>query len=281
MATSFLKTQGAGNDFIVFDLRGEDPGVDWHGLAPRLCDRHFGIGADGLLLIVPPSAPGTAHARMRVINADGSEPEMCGNGLRCFVRVLYDQGEVPGHRLDVETGAGVLQAEVLDHPTGVQVRLDMGKPAYQGKTSLTLPDRTLEVALVSMGNPHCVAFVDDLAALPFERLGPLVERHPRFPDRVNAEFVQVISPDRLRVKVWERGSGPTLACGTGACAVAVAAREQGLAGSEVTVELPGGELAVAWTEAGTLTLTGPAERVFEGRVNLAAWQGERACLPSA
>lgn len=320
MPTPFTKTQGAGNDFILFDLtvggaagafdltvggaagafdltvesnRGDRAasGPDWHALAPRLCARHAGIGADGLLLVLPPSsaadslsgapspsdpaspaasASSAPHARMRVINSDGSEPEMCGNGLRCVVRYLHARRMPTLTRFAIETGAGMRFAEVLPAPAGVQVRLDMGKPVYLGLSRLALEDRSLDVALVSMGNPHCVTFVPDLEALPFSELGPRVERHARFPQRVNAEFVQVLDRDRVRVKVWERGAGPTMACGTGACAVAVAAASQGLTDSRVDVELPGGTLTIDWHDSGHLFLTGPAELVFDGQVDLAA-----------
>lgn len=270
MRVSFLKAQGTGNDFLVFDLTAEHPEVDWHALAPRLCDRHFGVGADGLLLIAPATQPGAAY-RMRVINPDGSEPEMCGNGLRCFVRVLHARGMLTGTTVTVETGAGLRRAEILDAPDGFQVRLDMGLPFDQGRDMLPLPDRRLDVHLVSMGNPHCVSFVDDLERLPFETLGPLVESHVRFRQRTNAEFAQILSRGRIRVKVWERGVGPTLACGTGACATAVAAISRGLSDRNVIVELPGGPLAINWAVGGPVFLTGPAQIVFSGEVDLSAF----------
>ncbi len=282
MPTPFTKAQGAGNDFIVFDLTASDaPDAtqDWSAIARALCDRHFGIGADGLLLMLPPStgAPSQAEVRMRVINSDGSEPEMCGNGLRCFVRVIHAQGKVSGKSIAVETGAGVRQAEILDasspegRDAGFQVRLNMGLPFDQGRDMLPLADRRLDVHLVSMGNPHCVSFVEDLDRYPFETLGPLVESHVRFRQRTNAEFAQVLNRGRIRAKVWERGAGPTLACGTGACAVAVAAVSRGLCDRHVVVDLPGGSLTIDWTVGGPVFLTGPAEIVFTGQVDLSAF----------
>ncbi|MNR82169.1 Diaminopimelate epimerase [compost metagenome] len=274
MATSFVKLQGTGNDFILFDLRFETEEQDWQALAPGLCDRHFGIGADGLLLVLPSTAPGAAF-RMRVINSDGSEPEMCGNGLRCFVRYLHDQGLVEGATVAVETGAGVLRAEILgdagsDGTSAFQVRLDMGRPFVMGREMLPMGDRRLDVHLVSMGNPHCVTFVDDLDRVPFAEVGPAVEGHPRFRQRTNAEFVQVLNRGRLRVKVWERGAGPTLACGTGACAAVVAAISRSLTDRHVIVELPGGALTIDWQVGGSVFLTGPAEPVFTGQITLSA-----------
>jgi diaminopimelate epimerase len=278
MNTSFIKLQGTGNDFILFDLRNETVEHDWHALAPGLCDRHFGIGADGLLLVLPPAAGG--EFRMRVINADGSEPEMCGNGLRCFVRYLHDLGLITGREVAVETGAGVLRAQILDEKaggldsgspdSGFRVRLDMGRPFDMGREMLPLGDRRLDVQLISMGNPHCVTFVEDLDRVPFSEAGPAVEGHPRFRQRTNAEFVQVLSRTRLRVKVWERGAGPTLACGTGACAAVVAAVGRGLTDRHVTVELPGGALDIDWVVGGSVYLTGPAEPVFKGQIDLPA-----------
>ncbi len=304
MPTPFTKAQGAGNDFILFDLTGEHAAEahvrDWPNLARALCDRHFGIGADGLLLVLPPSvaaipgaapgAPAPADFRMRVINSDGSEPEMCGNGLRCFVRYLHDRGMTAGPSVAVETGAGLRHAQVLqDHEAGgpgfrapgvrapgVRVRLEMGRPFELGRELLPLADRRLDVSLISMGNPHCVSFVEDLDRFPFAELGPAVEAHPRFRQRTNAEFVQVLDRRRIRVKVWERGAGPTLACGTGACAAVVAAVSRGFTERHVSVELPGGTLEIDWAVGGSVFLTGPAELVFTGEVDLSAFAGTGA-----
>jgi diaminopimelate epimerase len=286
----FAKFQGAGNDFVVLDGRPGTPaaGVEWTKLAVQLCDRHYGVGADGILVAAAPSAEACAAGaafRMRMYNPDGTESEMCGNGLRCFARWLADAGELAGATL-VETGAGVLRAEPL--PDG-SVRCAMGAPrlaprdvplsreAAEGRPPdvpvtdllLHLDDHaTLLATCVSMGNPHAVIFVGDVERVPLEELGPQVERHPHFPARTNVEFVQVLAPDRLRVRVWERGAGATLACGTGACAALVAARLNGYAGKRAALELPGGILDVSWAGAPgdgqPVLLSGPAVRVFDG-----------------
>jgi diaminopimelate epimerase len=304
----FAKFHGAGNDFVVVDGRAAggrhhaEPALatDWPALARRLCDRHFGVGADGLLVAAPPSGAGAAQ-RMRMFNPDGSEAEMCGNGLRCFVRWLVERGEVPpGTTLAVETGAGVLAVEAgLDGRIAAQMGPPMLRPAEiplapraaEGQPGdgpvlrlpLRVPQGEFEATCVSMGNPHAVVFVPDVAGIALEAVGPALERHPAFPQRTNVEFCQVLSQDRLRVRVWERGAGITLACGTGACATVVAARLRGAVGPRVTVELPGGELEVAWpgapgapgmpAEAGRLdgrrslppvVLRGPVVHVFDG-----------------
>ncbi|MBO9542659.1 diaminopimelate epimerase [bacterium] len=258
---SFTKMQGAGNDFIVIDCLG-DQAADYQALAPALCDRHFGIGADGLLLVLPSEV---ADFRMRVINADGTEPEMCGNGLRCFARYLHVAGLSSAASLAIETGAGVLGAEVLEDG----VRLDMGAPRMAERMAepLKVGDAAFEATAVSMGNPHCVVFVEDLDAFDFEQYGPLVEAHSAFPQRTNAEFAQVLAPDHIRLKVYERGVGPTLACGTGACATLVAAALSGRTGRAAQVDLPGGTLAIAWGEDGRIQMTGPAQVVFKGVVD--------------
>lgn len=268
MPWSFVKMQGLGNDFIV--MPDMDPslagGGDWSLLAPRLCDRRFGIGADGLLLVLPSEV---ADFRMRIFNADGSEPEMCGNGLRCFARYLQRQGLAPQARIRIETGAGVREALLMDDG---RVQVDMGIPEHAREEALTVGDRSLEVMAVSMGNPHAVVFVDDLSGCEFDTYGPLLEAHPAFPRRANAEFVQVLGPERLRVKVWERGVGPTLACGTGACAVLVAAVLTGRANRRATIELPGGELEVEWRDERVI-MTGAAKVVYSGRLDEAAMEG--------
>ncbi|HLI26229.1 MAG TPA: diaminopimelate epimerase [Chloroflexota bacterium] len=272
----FVKMHGLGNDFIVVDLlaRGQErPDSEWAALAVRLCDRHFGVGADGVLLALPSEA---ADVRMRIFNSDGSEAEMCGNGIRCLARYARDRG-LGGDRLRVETLAGVLELTFAD--AGRAVRVDMGPPrlaareipvALDGERVI---DQPIEVdgyrwrfTAVSMGNPHAVVFLapEELAALPLERIGPQVEHHPLFPARTNFHAVAVTSPHSATVRVWERGAGPTLACGTGACAVTVAGVLKGLLESPVDVTLPGGTLRIAWEPDGHVYMTGPAEYVFRG-----------------
>jgi len=266
----FLKMQGAGNDFVLIDGR-DGPQADWPELARRMCDRHLGIGADGLLLVRPSEA---ADARMLMWNPDGSESEMCGNGIRCFARYLLD-GHARGRgSLRVETGAGVLTVTARGSSEWLQASL--GRPILNGRDipvaadanpvlDLALPELGVTVTCVSMGNPHAVQFVEDAQAVDLTGLGPRVEHHRLFPERVNFHVCQVVSRERLMVRSWERGAGLTLACGTGAGACCVAARLKGLTGDVVRVQLPGGELELAWDGAGEVLMTGPAEYVFAGR----------------
>ena len=276
----FSKYQGLGNDFLLFDLR--QPGAVAHDLAAdpdlvrRLCHRRFGVGADGVILALPAEAEG--ELRMRIFNADGSEAEMCGNGIRCLARFLADlDGEGPGRRWDVETPAGLIRPELGEDG---QVRVDMGPPFLAPDSVPTtlqpgaagLPQGELEalgvrwsVAAAGMGNPHAVVPVPDAAALDLEGIGAALEVHPAFPARANVHLVQVLHPGHLLMRVWERGAGATLACGTGACAVLVACHLLGLSERQARLDLPGGSLWIDWEEAsGHVFMTGPAERVFEG-----------------
>jgi diaminopimelate epimerase len=282
----FTKMQGAGNDYIYVDCFREPMPHDPPGLSRAVSDRHFGVGADGLILICPSDK---ADARMRMFNADGSEAEMCGNGVRCVAKYVYDHGLVRKPTLTVETGRGVLTLELEVQGGSVrQVRVDMGEPILQAaRIPTTLPgdppigvtlrlqnpdrrpglgpDNTLPVTCVSMGNPHCIAFVDTITDALVLGIGPEVERHPAFPRRTNAEFVRVNRPDDVTVRVWERGSGETLACGTGACAVAVAGFLTGRTQRKVVAHLPGGDLHLYWSETDNhVYLTGPAVEVFSG-----------------
>ena len=272
---NFTKMHGTGNDFLVIDARAFQR-VDWARLAVALCDRHFGVGGDGIILVLDSQS---ADYRMRMFNPDGSEAEMCGNGIRCFGRYLYERGLTEKTRLSVETGAGVLELKLLvESQRVVSVTVSMGEPrlaadaipvTLQGERVVDFPlevaERSLKLTLVSMGNPHAVAFVDDVQSFPLTEIGPLVERHPLFPRRTNFEIVRVVSEDELEVRVWERGAGTTLACGTGACASVVAAKLKGLVDDVVHVNLPGGALSIRWPGSGPVVLTGPAEFVFEGR----------------
>ena len=279
MRIPFAKVQGAGNDFVLVD--GRQQRADWQALAPALCDRHFGIGADGLLVVADSRR---APIAMQIYNPDGSPAEMCGNGLRCFVKYAVERGGVPAPNgaLDVETGAGILSASFAAGQDGVieRVRTSMGVPRFAPAevpveadgagpiTDLSLGLDGHEPVLLtclSLGNPHAVHFTEQpVADFPLERIGPQIEHHPRFPNRTNFEIVNVLAPDHLRVRVWERGAGLTLACGTGACAALVAARLHGLAEPHATLSLPGGDLLTEWEGSGPVFLEGPAAYVFEG-----------------
>jgi diaminopimelate epimerase len=295
----FSKYQGLGNDFLMVDGRTASAD-DWLGLTPeriqRLCDRRFGIGADGVILALPPRADG--ELRMRIFNADGSEPEMCGNGIRCLARFLADSdGDQPGRSWQIETLAGRIVPEL--QPQGT-IRVDMGAPFLQPDqvpTTLALgPDgipqgelvaagERFSVGAAGMGNPHVVIPVADVAEVDLERFGAALEVHPAFPARTNVHFVQVLSPDHLRMRVWERGAGPTLACGTGACATLVVCCRLGLADRSARLDLPGGPLWIDWDAASDhLFMTGPAEAVFDAVVTPQLWGeggADRADPPAA
>jgi diaminopimelate epimerase len=275
-ALAFTKMQGLGNDFVVLD--GVNARV---ALAPEqvrtLADRHFGIGCDQVLIAERASVPG-ADLRCRIYNADGGEVEHCGNGVRALVRFARARGLVSGDRCVLETGAGLIEAVLL--PDGA-VRVAMGVPRFAPAAvpfeapaealdyPLEVDGEVLHVAVVGLGNPHAVLRVTDAGGAPVARLGPRVEHHPRFPRRVNVGFLEVTDAATLRLRVWERGAGETLACGSGACAAAVAACRWGLAGPQVRVHLPGGALTVEWEgPAREVYLTGPATTVFEGSITL-------------
>jgi len=273
----FAKLHGTANDFIYVDARAGFPG-DPAAIARRLCDRRRGIGADGLILLLPSTE---ADGRMVIYNADGSRAEMCGNGIRGLAKFVYERGLLPINPLTVETDAGVKALELhLDGGRVARVTVDMGMPEWRGREipvdadgeildrPLVVDGRTWSVTCVSMGNPHCVVFVDDVAGLPLETLGPRFEHHPFFPRRVNTEFVRVDGRERLTMRVWERGSGETMACGTGACAVGVAAARTGRSARRVTVTLPGGPLEIDWRSDDRVLMTGDAVAVFDGQVEV-------------
>jgi diaminopimelate epimerase len=265
----FLKMQGAGNDFVLVDgLDGRE--ANWPELARSMSDRHFGVGADGLLLVRPAEA---ADFRMLMWNPDGSESEMCGNGIRCFARYVLDGPAKGRDSLTVETGAGLLTVRTRGARGWLEA--SMGAPVLNGPDipvavdanpvlDLPLPELGMCVSCVSMGNPHAVQFVADVAAVDLAALGPRVERHPLFPHRANFHVCQVISRSELVIRSWERGAGLTLACGTGAAAAAVAARLKGYVGDLTCVRVPGGELEVRWNGQGAVLIAGPAEYVFRG-----------------
>jgi diaminopimelate epimerase len=278
MATlHFAKLHGTANDFIYVDARQGFPG-DPAALAARLCDRRRGIGGDGLILVLGSER---ADCRMLILNADGSRAEMCGNGIRGLAKFVRDRGLVTADPLRVETDAGVktIRSELADGRVA-RVTVDMGAPVWDGRAipvdadgeviehPLDVGGRRWSVTCVSMGNPHCVVFVDDVAGLPLAEIGPAFERHPFFPRRVNTEFVRVAGPARLEMRVWERGAGETLSCGTGACAVGVAAARTGRAARRVVVALPGGELEIDWRQDDRVLMTGDAVEVFDGQVEV-------------
>ena len=278
----FTKMQGAGNDYVYVDCFHEPVPPEPAGLARRIADRHFGVGGDGLILIHPSTV---ADARMQMFNADGSEAQMCGNGIRCVAKYLFDHDICRRDRLTIETGAGVLSLDLEVQDGLVQrVRVDMGEPILAAeRIPTTLPGDAarpgqpvvgaklvvdgvaLEVTCVSMGNPHCITFVDRLGDDWVLGTGPTIETDPHFPQRINAEFVEVVSPAEVRMRVWERGSGETLACGTGATAVCVAGVLTGRMGRKVLVHLLGGDLELDWdSQNNHVYMTGPAVEVFSG-----------------
>jgi diaminopimelate epimerase len=275
MAMRFTKMQGAGNDYIYVDCFSQAVPAEPAALARRIADRHFGVGGDGLILICPSD---TADARMRMFNADGSESEMCGNGIRCVAKYVHDHGISNKKTLSIETGRGILSLdlELVDGQVE-RVKVDMGQPILASaeipttlpgdpvvNASLTVEGRSLDVTCVSMGNPHCITYVERLSDEWVLGFGPKIERHPHFPRRVNAEFVEVLSRGEVRMRVWERGSGETLACGTGASAVCVAGVLTGRTGRKVLAHLPGGDLLLEWAADGHVYMTGPAVEVFSG-----------------
>lgn len=281
MKFEFTKYHGLGNDFILMDNRQRAEPILTPEQAVQLCDRHFGIGADGVIFVLP--SQGDTDYTMRIFNSDGSEPEMCGNGIRCFARFVAelesDSNTTPhlSKRYKVHTLAGMIAPEL--QANGL-VTVDMGEPQLTASRipttlvapgeraiaqPLTVAGHTWAVTGVSMGNPHCITFVGDVGAIDLATLGPQFEHHAVFPQRTNTEFVEVVRPDYLKMRVWERGAGITLACGTGACATVVAGVLNGKSDRAATVELPGGCLQIRWEEKSNhLFMTGPATKVFTG-----------------
>ncbi len=274
---AFRKYHGLGNDFVLIDNRHSPEPVLSPQQAVAVCDRNFGVGADGVIFALPGQA--AADYTMRIYNSDGSEPEMCGNGIRCLAKFLADLGApAPEQRYRIHTLAGLIVPELT---ADGQVTVDMGEPhllAAEIPTTLVAGDlkavdvplvvagQTWPVTCVSMGNPHCITFVEDAEAIALAQLGPQFEHHSAFPQRTNTEFIQVIRPDRLKMRVWERGAGATLACGTGACAVVVAAVLSGRSQRQVQVELPGGPLQIDWSATDNhVYMSGPAVEVFSGQ----------------
>ena len=272
----FTKMQGAGNDYVYVDCFGQKMPADPAKLSMAISDRHFGVGSDGLILICPSEI---ADARMRMFNADGSESEMCGNGLRCVAKFVYDHGIARKESLRIETGRGVLAVDVeIEEGKVRNARVNMGEPILTSvmipttlpgdpprNVPLEIDGRSFEVTYVSMGNPHCVIFVDQITDHQVLTLGPKIERHPAFPKRINVEWIQVLNRNEANMRVWERGSGETLACGTGACGAAVAGILTGRFDRKVKMHLVGGDLELHWSERDNhVHMTGPAVEVFTG-----------------
>ena len=261
----FTKMQGLGNDYLY--VYGEVP-EDIEELSKKLSDRHFGAGSDGMIYI---SSSQAADFKMRIFNADGSEAKMCGNGIRCVGKYVYDKGYTDKTFLTIETMSGIKMLRL--HLWGGKVKsvtVGMGICVVGGDMELAAGGETVVCTPVNVGNPHAVIFVKDAEAAPVTELGPIIEKHSAFPDGVNVEFVQVLEENKLRMRVWERGSGVTMACGTGACASTAAAVKKGFceAGEQVTVVLDGGELKVSVDPDGFVMMSGPAEFVYEGEVSL-------------
>lgn len=277
---NFTKMHGAGNDYVYvncFAETVENPAE----VAIKVSNRNFGIGSDGLILIMPTDK---ADVRMRMFNSDGSESEMCGNGIRCVAKYAYDHGIVSKTEITAETGAGILTLQLFPNAENKveRVRVNMGPPrlsreeipmngtpvAQVVSEELTVLDKTFKITCVSMGNPHCIIYVDDVDNFPVTTYGPLIENHQLFPRRTNVEFIQVISRTEVKQRTWERGAGETLACGTGASAVCVAGVLNNLTDRKILNHLAGGDLELEWVENGPVFMTGPATEVFSGTIPL-------------
>ncbi len=300
MILNFTKMHGLGNDFILIDCIQQKYDIinrDFGDVAKRLCDRRFGIGADQILILDKSSI---ADFRMLIFNADGNEVEMCGNGIRCLAKYIWDKKYSDKDVLDIETLAGIIRPEKAKD----MVKVDMGEPIFKPEKipvdvhkirkeaiieskkkisedselrsidsliidyPLKIDDKDFKITCVSMGNPHAVIVVDNVDNFPVKHYGPMIETHQIFPKRINVEFIEVITPYEIKMRVWERGSGETMACGTGASAVGVATRLKGLTNERVLIHLPGGDLLIEWIPGGHVYMTGPAEKVFEGNIKI-------------
>ncbi|WP_019498730.1 diaminopimelate epimerase [Pseudanabaena sp. PCC 6802] len=279
---AFSKYHGLGNDFILIDNRDRPEPKLTAAQAIKWCDRNFGIGADGVIFLLPATDGQPGDYRMRIFNSDGSEPEMCGNGIRCLAKFMVDLEIAPiDKRYHIQTGAGLM---VLQLDADGQITVDMGEPrllAREIPTTLAEPDskainvplevagQTWHVTTVSMGNPHCITFVTDVGNITLAEIGPKFEHHAVFPQRTNTEFIEMVRRDYMKMRVWERGAGATLACGTGACASVVAGVLNDLCDRTCTVNLPGGDLKIHWVaETNHVLMTGPAQKVFTGQAQI-------------
>ncbi len=270
----FTKMQGLGNDFIILEAKEYAKyDISYLELAKKMCDRNFGIGADGLIIVNPPEIKSDCDISWRIFNSDGSEPQMCGNGIRCLAKYVYKKGIVNKKIFSVCTLAGKIVPEILDNG---KVKVDMGEPILEPEKipvtinnpvnyPLELEGQVINITAVSMGNPHCIIFTDEDSAQAAKTLGPVMEVHEIFPEKTNVELVKIISKNKIKVDVWERGCGITLACGTGACASLVASSLNGYTEDKAEVELPGGSLYIEWDRAkNKIFMTGGCEFVFDG-----------------
>ena len=276
----FTKMTGLGNDYIYVDCTNGTKIKNVSEVTKKLSDRHFGIGADGLILI-DKSENEDADFKMRIFNSDGSEAEMCGNGIRCVAKYIHDNKLFDKDKISIETLAGIKKVKLLEEPTGDcnEVIVDMGEPLFQDNNipydvfeafnkdlDLDVKDGKMRFTVVSMGNPHAITFVEDVNNIDITSYGPEVENNPVFPNRTNVEFVQIIDKNNIKVRVWERGVGETFACGTGACAAVVACGLNGNTDENVNVELPGGELEIEWGKDNHIYMKGPAKTIFVGKI---------------
>jgi len=264
MKLAFTKMHGTGNDFVVVDATRQSFELSKEQIK-RLADRHLGVGCDQVLVVERPRAAG-ADFRYRIFNADGGEVEQCGNGARCFVKFVHAKGLTSKREIRVETLAGPIVPRLEDDG---EVSVNMGPPSFEGQERLSVDGQAVEVTILSMGNPHAVQVVPDVAAAPVTTQGPLLETHPRFPGRVNAGYMQVLDRQRIALRVWERGAGETLSCGTGACAAAAAGIRRGLLDSPVRVDTRGGTLTISWAGGdNAVWMKGPAQTVYEGTLEI-------------
>ena len=277
---NFTKMTGLGNDYIYVDCTSGVKLKNIPELTKRISDRHFGIGADGLILIDKPENS-NSDFKMRIFNSDGSEAEMCGNGIRCVAKLIHDNELSNKDKISIETLAGIKKVKILEDEEGKcnEAIVDMGEPIFQDNNIpydlyepfnknliLDVGEEKMRFTVVSMGNPHAVTFVQDLENIPIEKIGPIIENNPIFPNRTNVEFAQVIDKNNIKVRVWERGVGETFACGTGACAAVVAGGINGYTDENVSVNLRGGELKIEWGKDNHIYMQGPATTVYEGRI---------------
>ena len=276
----FTKMTGLGNDYIYIDCTKGIKLKNIPEFAKRVSDRHFGIGSDGLILIDKPEN-NNSDFKMRIFNSDGSEAEMCGNGIRCVAKFIHDNELSNKDKISIDTLSGIKKVKIIEDNNGTcnDVIVDMGEPIFQDKNipydvyepfnkdlDLNVNGEKMRFTVVSMGNPHAITFVDDVDSIEIEEIGPVVENNPIFPNKTNVEFVQIIDKNNIKVRVWERGAGETKACGTGACAAVVASGLNGYTDENVTVRLPGGILKIEWGKDNHIYMQGPATSVFEGKI---------------